>query len=150
MEILLGDKIILIDDSDYHLIESHSWSVNKFGGGIEYVVAWFNGKQISLHRLIMQPPSDFQVDHCNGNGLDNRRENLRIANRSQNMANRRATGVSVFLGVCPKRNKWRAQIKKDGKVKYLGTFNKQEEAARAYNIAATSLHGEFARLNQIY
>lgn len=98
-------------------------------------------------------PSDSQVvDHINGNGLDNRRENLRIATMSSNQWNqrkqRRCT-KSKFKGVGldDRTNKWSADIRAYKQRFYLGSFVLEEDAAMAYDAAARKLHGEFARLN---
>lgn len=90
-------------------------------------------------------------DHANGNGLDNRRENIRPATYHQNNANccKRWNTRSRFKGVCwhKQHNKWYAQIQSHGVKIYLGLFVTQKEAALAYNAAARSLFGEFARVN---
>lgn len=92
------------------------------------------------------------VDHANGNGLDNRRSNLRQATRSQNAANvpRRRTGTSGFKGVHRNRaggKPWRAQIRVGYQRRHLGVFNTPEAAARAYDEAARELFGDFAQTN---
>lgn len=92
------------------------------------------------------------VDHRNGNGLDNRRSNLRLATQAQNMSNRgRPTNnTSGYKGVSAGRlGGWRAYITSRGKRLDIGTFASKEEAAEAYNAKALELHGEFARLNEI-
>ena len=87
------------------------------------------------------------VDHINRDKLDNRICNLRGTTNSKNSCNRKAAGKSKYIGVSPFRDKWRSQIKKDGEVIYLGLFKTELLAAKAYNDAATKLHGEFASLN---
>jgi hypothetical protein len=89
------------------------------------------------------------VDHINGNGLDNRDENLRLATNSQNQMNsRKRSGTSSrYKGVSLQRKRWRAQIKLDGKLIYLGMFDTEEQAAMAYDYAAIELFGEFSRIN---
>lgn len=89
------------------------------------------------------------TDHANGDGLDNRRANLRPANTSLNNANRiRVHGKSGFRGVDRRPSgRWRASIQRDGRTIYLGTFDTPEEAAYAYDAVAVELFGEFARPN---
>ena len=94
---------------------------------------------------------DQWIDHRNDNPLDNRIENLRLAGAQENAVNRRkATGrSSVFIGVTWHRkcSKWQATIRSHGRMRYLGLFKEERDAARAYNDAAAIYHGEFARLN---
>jgi hypothetical protein len=100
-----------------------------------------------MHRLLLGVSNDVQVDHVNGDRLDNRRANLRPATSSENMCNRK--GSASFKGVhWDKRNKkWRVSIQVKRKIVRLGRFTDPIEAARAYDEAATVHHGEFAVLN---
>lgn len=108
-----------------------------------------------MHRELMGFP-DCLVDHVDGDGLDNRRENLRLANFSQNRTNqKRNLKKSGYRGVeydgsrrCG-RKKWRATIYHQNKRYRLGRFETPEDAARAYNEKAKELHGEFATLNEL-
>lgn len=134
-----------LDDEDLHLLEGQAWS--RIGDGY---VGTPNG--VYLHRLIM--PNSLEVDHRNGNGLDNRRENLRPATHKQNLANQRPQigRSSRFKGVCWRsgRSKWQAYIKLAGeKQRHLGYFDDEVEAAKAYNSAAVEAWGEFARPNSL-
>ena len=101
----------------------------------------------SLHRIIMDAPDDKMVDHINGNKRDNRRENLRLCNSSENNRNvgKKSTNTSGFKGVSwyKGEGKWRAQIRVDGKKKHLGYFDDPETAYRSYCRAATKFHGDF-------
>lgn len=153
---LTQGKVALVDEQDYARVAKYKWRVKKGGGGRPYaarVVRMPNGKRrlILLHRFIMHPPAGVQIDHVNGDGLDNRRCNLRYANGSQNQANRHdlATNTSGFRGVTfhRQRGKWQAQIKVDGKNHYLGLFTSPEAAAAAYDEKAGEYFGEYARLN---
>lgn len=94
-----------------------------------------------------------QVDHINGDGLDNRKSNLRICNGSQNRCNKGKpkNNTSGYKGVTwhTPNKKWVAQIAVNGKHSYIGSFKTKEEAAKAYNKKAKELHGEFARLNNL-
>jgi hypothetical protein len=94
------------------------------------------------------------VDHINHDTLDNRRANLRVATRSQNLYKTQKTHgptTSRHKGVRQIRStlKWEASIKVDGKQRFLGTYNLEEDAARAYNAAARELRGEYAFLNDV-
>lgn len=113
---------------------------------------WAQGRQheLRLHRLIMDAPADKLVDHIDGNGLNCRKKNLRFATYQGNSANcRRTTGTTRFKGVAVHREtgKFEAYIKFNGKKRHLGLFVTAEAAAAAYDAAAVSLWGEFAKTN---
>lgn len=105
----------------------------------------------ALHRFLMNAASGEMVDHKDGDGLNNRRDNLRIATRSQNSQNstKRKNCSSQFKGVCwyPPTRKWVGQLRVAGKRIYLGYFQNEQAAARAYDAAAIKYFGEFALLN---
>lgn len=121
--------------------------------GKKYAYAGIGTNKKLLHRFLMQlighDICGLEVDHKNGNGLDNYLRNLRIATRAQNCgnANKPATNNSGFKGVYfNKQNKnWVANIGRP--TKYLGSFTTPEDAARAYNAAAKKRYGKFAKLN---
>ena len=108
---------------------------------------------LRLHREVMGLPvgDHRQVDHVNGNGLDNRRRNLRVATAGQNLANKasREGSLSKYKGVSPNRgrSKWVARITVDGRTTFLGTFDDETTAALAYDQAAIEAWGHFARPN---
>lgn len=108
-----------------------------------------DGKAINLHRLVMDAPAGIDVDHINGNTLDNRRENLRLATRAQNCWNRKLprTNTSGYKGVSWRKDKecFTASITTHGKRLFLGFFPKAEEAAEARRLASIEQHGDFAR-----
>jgi hypothetical protein len=146
----LGTKVgeTLFDTEFKTEIERYKWYLNNIG----YV---YSGKGGYLHRLILhlQKGEKCEVDHKNGNKLDNRKTNIRKCTRSQNMINKEVscTSRSGYKGVSFLKNirKWMAYITENKKRKYLGCFDKKEEAAIAYNEAAIELYGEFAKLNLI-
>ena len=103
-----------------------------------------------MHREIMQPPQGMVIDHADGNGLYNRRRNLRICTRTQNSQNsfRRWKGKkSRFRGVNPRGGKWEARFHYAGKEYYLGLYDSEVEAAMVRDRKAVELAGEFAVLN---
>ena len=106
-----------------------------------------------MHRVIMDTELNMIVDHLNGNGLDNRRSNLRNCTHAENMRNRKINkkNRSGFKGVSyyTKDNKWRAMIKFNNLRIHIGFYIDPKDAARAYNEAAVKYHGEFANLNKI-
>lgn len=100
----------------------------------------------------MTPPAGLLVDHKNGDALDNRRDNLRLATYAQNAYNKKKTRTktsSRFIGVCfsKKTGKWTAYLRFQGKRIWLGQFDNEIDAAKAHDRAAIKYHGEFARLN---
>ncbi len=151
-------RTALISPCDFDLVSTYKWRVyqaSREGKKDDGPYAFAHTRRtdgsrttIRMHNLILGVSG---VDHVNGNGLDNRRVNLRPATRSQNGFNvsSRANGTSKYKGVCwHKRKKgWQASIKIDGKLIYLGRFADEAQAARAYDAAARELHGEFARFN---
>lgn len=129
----------------YYLKRDRKIAAMRGGGEVEYV---------AFHRLILSAPDDMHVDHINGDGLDNRRCNLRLVTRSQNLANQRrvrANKSSRFKGVSWSRThaKWVASICVDNKQTILGRFDDEVVAAVRYNAAAVQSFGEFAFLNEM-
>lgn len=104
-----------------------------------------------LHRQIKNAKKGDIIDHGDGNGLNCQEYNLRFCTHSQNMANRKAFGKSIYLGVAYNQSHklWVAAIKINGKRKHLGYSKDEAECALLYNEAAINIHGEFARLNII-
>lgn len=151
-------RVVLVDDEDYELMTQYRWHVRetaasgnrKASGPYALTNIHREGRRTSalMHTLLTGWPL---VDHINHNGLDNRRENLRPATRSQNLQN--MTGRSNrrwrFKGIeKPSRGRqWKAYIKVDGRLRHLGYFATDEEAARAYDAAAREAFGPYACLN---
>ena len=143
------DGHTMVSDEDYGWLLSFGW----WNNGNDYAKTSLpDGRQVYMHRVIMDAPDGVTVDHINGDGLDNQRENLRFATQvQQNMNRPKHRGKSRYKGVYPRHDgmKWVAQISINNKSRYLGSFGTQESAARAYNVVAFDLHGEFAFLNDV-
>jgi len=162
---LTQGQYAVIDDEDFDKISAYIWRFNKSkmktGYACTFVPLGRKGhkkgtrrKQVLLgmHNLITPPPSGLEVDHINGDGLDNRKINLRFATRSQQCMNRSAQHKSSqYKGVrlWKMRKIWQARIKTNGREIHLGYFHNEADAAKAYNAAAIEIFGEFAKLNAI-
>ena len=149
---LTQGRTAIIDAADIHLVDAWCWSAfsqthteyARRSGGIGT-----KKRTVLLHRELMGEPDGLQIDHRDGDGLNNRRSNLRVATRSQNMHNRSAycNNKSGFKGVDFRKEggKWRAKIRINNKEKHLGMFDSPEEAHEAYCRASEKYHGEFGR-----
>lgn len=151
--ILTQGRVAVVDDNWYDSVMEHSWCYDTNYKGYEYATCKVGKITVSMHRLIMglQPGDSRIVDHINGNGLDNRAENLRVCTKSQNSAYSRSRGgSSKYKGVSRcKDGKYQAYIHKDYKKFHIGTFDTEEDAAIMFNKTAINMYGEFAKLNQI-
>jgi hypothetical protein len=146
----------IVDAEDISLVEKYRWYA-RAGRKTNYACTWVrrgNGvvSKPPMHRVILNEPDGLEVDHVNGNGLDNRRSNLRICTHDQNTRNRRSkkSGTSSrFIGVRwnKQSRKWIAAYETGGRERYLGSFDKEEDAARVRDKAVAREWGEFARLN---
>ena len=117
-----------------------------------YARGIINNKNIGLHRFILNVTNPkIQVDHRDGNGLENRRFNIRVCTSQQNAMNQQSkkNSSSKFKGVAKIAHKWQAQITYNYKKIYLGCFDDEKIAAKIYNEKAKELFGEFARLNEV-
>ena len=146
-----------VDDEDYEYLNKYKWYVRKTKTvGVYYATTCIkvNGKQRSqsMHRIIMGDSSlKPQIDHIDGNGLNNQKHNLRFCTAQENQMNqhKRTYGYSIYKGVswCKPTEKWIARIMRNGKSYHLGSFNTDTEAAKAYDSFAIKNDGLFARLN---
>lgn len=141
-----------VDDDDWPLVQMFTWHPVMTDNTYYAVTGASDTSFIGMHRMLIGATSDQIVDHRDGNGLNNRRGNLRAGTRGQNAANRRlgVNNRSGYKGVCwvKKTGRWLAQINVDKKKYTLGTFKDPWEAAQAYNKAALDAWGEFAVLNK--
>jgi len=152
---LTQGKFALVDDSDYAALSCHKWYTGQTASCNVYAKRKFvkpgGGRtDLYMHRQLF--PSAAEVAHRDGDGLNNQRENLVPMTHQQNLwgSRRKKLGASSkYRGVCwvSADKKWKAQIRCNGKLIYLGQFDSEDNAARAYDDAATKLFGEFASPN---
>jgi hypothetical protein len=153
---------VLVDDKDYFELSKYSWFLktdkrwehNKYA--VRFEVTIKNGKRktksFRMHRQILNASKDVLTDHKNGNGLDNRRKNLRFCNfseNSQSCRSHRKSKTSKYKGVYwhKDKNKWQVRVSYNGKEVYLGLYSSEMEAARVHDIGAKLSYGKFAVLN---
>lgn len=157
----------LVDDEDFNDLNQWKWSAQGVKNGNNFYAKradrkkiivndehFFSTKMISMHRYLMGVSDpNIIIDHIDGNGLNNQKNNLRACTTPDNLKNRRSKGTktSKFKGVTQKgvSNQWVSHISVDKKRLYLGTYASEMDAAVAYNIAAKEHHGGFANLNNV-
>lgn len=137
-----------VDDEDYEILNKYKWRQDKWGHARSSPRKNSLSNACLMHRVIMKARKGQEIDHANGNKLDNRKNNLRFCSKSDNQRNKglQSNNTSGYKGVTKNPNgKWRAQIKVKSKRIYLGTFPTKELAHEVYKKAAIKYHGEFAR-----
>lgn len=143
----------MVDDEDYDRLSVFKWSL-RCDGYNNYAargVLTGSGEPSTLHQMLLPAKPGFKIDHADGNGLNNQKTNLRYATHAQNIANTAARSPTGYKGVYMQTRGYRyyAAIRVDKKLLFLGNFVTKEEAAVAFNKAATLHYGEFARLNVV-
>lgn len=149
----------LIDDSDYDLVKKYKWHADGRPNGNKYAATtqMFKGRPttVRMHCLIMGTVlqgRSVEIDHKDGDGLNNTRANLRKCSRNQNVWNSGPRSAGPFKGITRQSRlsyrPWQARIHRFGKTTHLGYFPTADEAAAAYNHAASTLDGEFLKLNE--
>ncbi len=149
---LTQGKYTIVDDEDYEWLNQFKWYAVR-GRSTFYAQRMLKRKCLRMHREIMNAPLGKEVDHRNRDGLDNQRANLRVCTHQQNIFNhikqKKATSRHKGVSWNKRERKWIARIGHNKQRMYLGYFNNEDEAARAYNEKVTELFGEFARPNNI-
>lgn len=147
-QLIINGNIVHIDGEDFEKVMRYQWHIST-----GYAYTQIDGKKISLHRFLLKVPEDMHVDHIDGNPLNNKKTNLRFANRSQNMMNTKKykNNKSGHKGVYwnNQMKKWQAKINVNKKSIYLGSFESIERAVKAYNNAALVYHREYGRINDL-
>ncbi|MEW6126703.1 MAG: HNH endonuclease [Acidobacteriota bacterium] len=146
---LTRGRVAIVDAEDYSWLSQYKWFYSSKG----YASTKINYKHIYMHRMILDAPKGLEVDHINLDTLDNRRQNIRLATKSQNQANcpKHNGTQSTYKGVHIANNKhkkaWQAQTTFQGRKYSFGTFENECHAAMVYDIYAKDMFGEFANLN---
>lgn len=158
MRIALTKNMFAVVDSDNSNLGDVKWYAAKNGHGANARHYAIRSGNVRMHRVIMERylgrplKRNEYVDHINGDGLDNRIKNLRIADarqNNQNVRHRVGTKSSIYKGVSFNKScrRWQSYIRVDGKRKHLGLFDCEEDAAAAYDRAAEYSFGEYSHLN---
>ena len=150
---LTRGQVAKIDPEDYECVNQFKWFADWSQGMHSFYAKGRIGdattNPIRMHRFIMNAPEDKEVDHINGDTLDNRKANLRLCTQAENNRNRKKSSLNTsgYTGVNKKKNRWCARTSFDGKRIHIGYFSDAEEAAHAYDEAVKKHHGEFAKTN---
>lgn len=142
---LTQNKFVIVDDDDFHELSKYKWYAHNKGYTFVADRRPRSGESdlttISMHREILQCRNGFEVDHINGNGLDNRKENLRIVTDRENHQNLHIKKSSNYPGVSWNKQKeqWTAQIRISGKLQFLGSYDDEKSAGIVYAMACNLL-----------
>ncbi|MHC4260562.1 MAG: hypothetical protein ACYSTF_09170 [Planctomycetota bacterium] len=151
---LTQGKFAIVDAEDYERLNRHKWQA-QWRFGTFYAKRKLGRSTHYMHREILNPPHGLSCDHKDHNGLNNQKSNLRLCTQGQNVRNRRPNknSSSRYKGVTRNRRRrkstgsWRAQIRFNGKLRHLGIFKNEVDAAVAYDRKAVELFRDFAWLN---
>lgn len=148
---LTQGKFAKVSDHRFEYLNQWKWCVSKSKGGKMYAYRWKKDCGfVKMHREIMDTPKGIDVDHIDGDGLNNQDENLRNCTHSQNSMNTKGRGrTSKYRGVSFNKasGKWVVLLRVDGKVKWIGSSTSEIEAARIHDDFVFASRGEFAVLN---
>lgn len=153
---LTQGQVALVDDEDFDRVSKYNWSARKFSNGFYAYRGWVDSKtkKVKNHSLgvfLLNPPKGSVVDHLNGNPLDNRKSNLRVASKQQNTWNRSVckTSTTGIKNVMPRKSKvdgrilnYRVGLMIDGKYKQFGPYSTVEEAVAVRNKILMEVRGE--------
>jgi hypothetical protein len=135
----------LVDDDDYVYLSKFQWKELIINENISYAGIG----RVLMHRVIMGYPVGKVIDHIDGNGLNNKKSNLRVCTKAENLRNRRKNynSFSRYKGITFNSGSWKSVIMLNGKYIYIGRYKDEVEAAKAYDQKAREMFGEFAKTN---
>lgn len=158
---LTRGKFAVVDDETFDELSKYKWFYTHYGyagrSAKKHELEKGYPNVILMHRQLVNAAKKEDVDHIDGDRLNNQISNLRICNRRQNLQNqakvmrtKKGKATSKYKGVywAKDREKWRATIRANGKRVAIGSYDNEKEAALAYNEYASKYFGEFARLNE--
>lgn len=145
-------QVAIVDEADLERLRPYRWHGEQWrSDGSWYAATYHRHGRITMHRLLLDARPGEIIDHINGNGLDNRRSNLRLCSHDQNMHNVHQPSRSKhgYFGVKfdARCGKWIAGIKANNRTRYLGAYDSPEQAAAAYDGASRALFGPNSTLN---
>jgi hypothetical protein len=145
--ILSNNQVALVDDADYERLNQRRWHFSL--GYAKCNPTLSLGKGGLMHRILLNLSSREDIDHINGNKLDNRRSNLRVCSRSDNLCNSKPhkDNACGYKGVYQVGARWRAMIMVAGARVHIGMYDSCDEAAKAYDNEAVRLNKQFAKTN---
>lgn len=150
---LTKNKYALVDDDIFPKLNKFKWHFTNGYATTDRYLGKIKGKYksaiIKMHRLVLNAPFDLLVDHINGNKLDNRRENIRVCTKAQNEVNkpkRKGNYKSQYKGVAYSENRRKHWMTRVAGI-FVGYFNDEIEAAKAYDKKVFELYGKYAKLN---
>jgi len=149
---LHNGMVAMVDDEDYPGLMEYRWYAVRMGNHTYAMRKAGRNKTVLMHRQVMGAgPNDPDIDHADMNGLNNQKENLRFATKSENGANRekQRNNTSGYKDVSTAGDKWRAYCRVHGHQHQLGRWSTRELAAATVNVALDYFFGQFARLNEI-
>lgn len=154
MILSVGNMPVLVDDDDEALLSGWCWYIHNVNRQSPYVRGCIKGRRavryLYMHRVLLNAQRGDIVDHINGNGLDNRRSNLRIVSRCENLVNTHVRRAGNVRGTWfdKRRGTWTAFITINKRRTWLGSFASQEQAKNAYDVAANAAFGHIVEVSR--
>ena len=143
--------VALVSDADYERVAQHKWHVDRLRPNLSYATTWIAGKNVRMHRFLLYAIKGEEVDHIDGDGLNNTRENIQMVSRQTNSIKREvfSHNKTGYAGIDQFRSGYRARIGYNYGTVFVGVFDTLEEAASARDKELVKLFGEDAPMSKI-